>query len=121
MRTEGLIRLVRIFRALESGERFTLADLAERYDVHTRTIRRYLYAIEEGFGISLEHSNDVDGQWRGYWWLPRGHNTCAERVMADVVERAIQDISRTIREVRREPSTGASTQDGDHFSFSFTT
>ena len=78
MRNEGLVRLVRIFRALDAGERFTMKDLSEQYAVHPRTIRRYLYAIEEAWGISLEHSCDVDGHWRGYWWLPRGYKTCIE-------------------------------------------
>ena len=76
MRNQGLVRLVRIFRTLESGERVTMKQLSEQYAVHPRTIRRYLYAIEEGFGISLEHSCDVDGHWRGYWWIHKGHKTC---------------------------------------------
>ncbi len=66
----GLVRLVSIMRALESGRRITLRGLAEEYRVHPRTIRRYLYAIEEAYGIALEHDNEVDSQWRGYWWLP---------------------------------------------------
>jgi hypothetical protein len=39
--------------------------------------------------------------------------------MADVVEIAIQDISRMIKEIRQAPSISTSTQDGDHFSISF--
>jgi hypothetical protein len=39
--------------------------------------------------------------------------------MAETVDRAIRQITETIKEIRRTPSSSNSTQDGDHFSISF--
>lgn len=65
-RGRTLVRVLRILRRLENGERLAMQDLAEEHSCNLRTIRRDLYALEEA-GVVLAH--DRDGNERGHWWL----------------------------------------------------
>lgn len=76
-RGESLIRVLRLLRLLESGERFTLLALADRLNVTTRTIRRDFDALAAaGYDVSRCGWLYADGTMRhfgnrGVWKLRR--------------------------------------------------
>ena len=66
-RNDGLIRVLAIWRLLQDG-RWTLTELAARYRVSTRTIRRDLIALQV-VGIPVAHSSESDDNQKGLWWI----------------------------------------------------
>jgi predicted DNA-binding transcriptional regulator YafY len=71
MRNGAVARAVGVLRTLEGGGRWTLYALAERFQVHHRTIRRDLYALEAA-GVPLTNDEAGPGRGkRGEWWLCR--------------------------------------------------
>ena len=73
-RNDALVRVLSLLRLLEQRGRHTLDDLALRFDVTTRTIRRDLKALEDvGYPLGHEErgesSHGAVDRWRGYWWL----------------------------------------------------
>ncbi len=65
-RCSGLIRVLTLLRMLEGHGRYTLEELAVRFVVSTRTIRRDLVAIQAA-GYPLGHEERGEGD--GYWWM----------------------------------------------------
>lgn len=67
-RSATLIRTLSLLRVLEQGRSFTLYELAQRFGVTTRTIRRDFQALEAA-GYLLEVAQgwdycDARGRWR---------------------------------------------------------
>jgi predicted DNA-binding transcriptional regulator YafY len=67
-RNAGLVRVLSLLRVLEGRGRYTLHDLADRFSVATRTIRRDFEALECA-GYPIGHDERGDGSSRGEWWL----------------------------------------------------
>jgi predicted DNA-binding transcriptional regulator YafY len=68
-RNVGLVRALSLLRVLEGRGHHTLDDLAQRFNVTTRTIRRDLAALQEvGYPIGHEGTNGGQGH-NGKWWL----------------------------------------------------
>ncbi len=73
-RNDALVRVLSILRLLEQRGRHTLDELATRFSVTTRTIRRDLKALEDvGYPIGHEErcDNAVAKKFgvNGTWWL----------------------------------------------------
>ena len=70
-RSVTLIRTLSLLRALQEGREWTLYELAARFGVTTRTIRRDL-AVLESVGYLCEVAAGWDyGDARGRWRLAR--------------------------------------------------
>lgn len=69
-RHRTLIRALSVWRTLQAGRRWTLYDLADRFGVHARTIRRDLYALQAS-GCAIQHTEVVGKFERGEWWIDR--------------------------------------------------
>lgn len=68
-RNAGLVRALALKATLESGRRWTLAQLAERFSVTTRTVRRDIAALEAA-GVAVCHEwAETQGRDRGRWWV----------------------------------------------------
>ncbi len=73
-RNGTLIRVLSLLRLLEQRGRHTLPELAERFGVHQRTIRRDLESLEAA-GCPIGHEereHDADAKKfgvNGTWWL----------------------------------------------------
>jgi predicted DNA-binding transcriptional regulator YafY len=65
-RLVGLTRALTIWRLMHDGGRYTLRQLADRFNVCPRTIRRDLYALEDA-GIRLACDEPVGGT-ESHWW-----------------------------------------------------
>jgi predicted DNA-binding transcriptional regulator YafY len=63
----ALVRALAVWQALRE-KRQTLHDLAARYAVHPRTIRRDIYALEAA-GIPVLHTPESDHGSKGLWWI----------------------------------------------------
>lgn len=58
------MRVLSILRLLQHSRSYTLTELASRFGVTTRTIRRDLAALEEvGYGIRCDYDDDGRGGW----------------------------------------------------------
>jgi DeoR/GlpR family transcriptional regulator of sugar metabolism len=73
-RNGSLLRVLRLLRLLEQRGRWTLDQLAVRFDVTTRTVRRDLEALEAaGYAIGHEERGESPlgalDRWRGTWWI----------------------------------------------------
>lgn len=67
-RCVGLIRVLRLSRRLQR-RRATLAELAEEFQVHQRTIRRDLECLSlAGFRVRNTADAAANG-YNGFWWL----------------------------------------------------
>lgn len=68
MRNQSLVRALSLKATLESGRRWTLLQLAQRFAVTERTIRRDLSALEAaGVPVCAEWAVK-HGRDRGVWW-----------------------------------------------------
>jgi predicted DNA-binding transcriptional regulator YafY len=68
-RSQSLIRALSVLRTLDGRRRWTLAELAARYAVTERTIRRDLAALEAA-GVPVCHEQVGPGKaLRGTWWV----------------------------------------------------
>lgn len=66
MRSDSLVRALRLLRELEGGKRVKLNDVARRYAVNYRTIRRDFEALSAaGYPVC---NADSGGEW-GEWWI----------------------------------------------------
>lgn len=65
-RNVALVRTLTLWQVLREGRQWTLVELAERFSVTTRTIRRDLDVLES-VGVPICHE---DGASRipGTWW-----------------------------------------------------
>lgn len=70
MRNRSLIRALSLKQTLDGGQRWTLRNLADRFSVSTRTIRRDLAALEDA-GVPLCHETHIPGNIyeHGLWWI----------------------------------------------------
>jgi predicted DNA-binding transcriptional regulator YafY len=69
-RHKTLTRVLKVLARPEGGRRYALPELAEEFDVHPRTIRRDLYALEDaGWPIGHGDENDDGGGYNRAWWL----------------------------------------------------
>lgn len=70
MRNTALVRVLMLKATLESGRHWTLQQLAERFNVTTRTVRRDLAALEEaGVPICQARSEQGNHAEPGRWWV----------------------------------------------------
>lgn len=67
MRNAGLRRVLNLIAVLKDG-RHTLPELAQRFNVSERTIRRDLIALQE-VGVPVCRTPDSDDGPRGVWWI----------------------------------------------------
>lgn len=81
------VRLIKVITALASGRRYTAKELAERYEVSTRTIRRDAVLIHEiGIPVNVMTENGGTQLWiEGHWvkWFQR----IAERKESHGIQR----------------------------------
>lgn len=67
-RSVTLVRVLSLLRVLETGHGFRLDDLAQRFGVTTRTIRRDFEALDAaGYLLRVTHGRqyyDARGRWR---------------------------------------------------------
>ena len=71
VRNVGLVRVLSLLRLLEGRGRWTLYDLADRFTVCPRTVRRDLAALDAA-GYAIAHESDggpAKARDRGVWWL----------------------------------------------------
>lgn len=70
-RNAPLIRVLKVLRLLEGRGRWSLVELALRFNVSTKTARRDLRALEEAGYPVTQTSIDGRGMRRGEsrWWL----------------------------------------------------
>ena len=77
MRSDALVRVLTLRDTLASGRRWTLPQLADRFSVTTRTIRRDLAALEQaGVPVCSELVARTPGHFggheqRGQYWVLR--------------------------------------------------
>lgn len=70
MRNASLVRALALRDTLSSGRRWTLAQLADRFSVTTRTIRRDLAALETaGVPVCAERAEQGNNVEAGTWWV----------------------------------------------------
>ena len=65
-----LVRTLGLLSLLAQGGRFTLEQLAGRFNVCQRTIRRDMQALEAA-GFAIGRVPDTGEGRRGEWWLER--------------------------------------------------
>lgn len=66
-RNVGLVRVLSLLRLLQAPNRYTLAQLAAKFSVSTRTIRRDFDVLQR-VGYPVAHEERGNGGL-GYWWL----------------------------------------------------
>lgn len=72
VRSAGLIRVLSLLRLLLDGREWTLLELAHRFDVTTRTIRRDFETLRAaGFLVEVRRGWDYCDE-RGRWRLAKG-------------------------------------------------
>jgi predicted DNA-binding transcriptional regulator YafY len=67
---DQLVRTLGLLSLLAQGGRFTLEQLADKFGVCQRTIRRDLHALEAA-GFAIGKVPDTGEGRRGEWWLER--------------------------------------------------
>jgi predicted DNA-binding transcriptional regulator YafY len=68
-RNSSAIRILSLLRLLEQRRRWTLHELAERFKVTTRTVRRDLEVLQSAeYPIGHANLGDSIGK-EGLWWL----------------------------------------------------
>ena len=68
MRNAPLIRVLSLLRDLEAGGTCALSEIAARYGVHSRTVRRDFAALQDA-GYPICRAPESGPGDAGRWWL----------------------------------------------------